>query len=73
MKYSFYFFGFGAGGMLIYSIYELGQPERGPDGRILEDEFSHLPVWEQYKNRVLKSLNYYQKVSFQVVFVDISK
>lgn len=61
MKWGFYFFGFAATSSVVYSIYELGQPERGPDGRILEDEFSHLPVFEQYKNRILKSLNYYQK------------
>lgn len=61
MKLGFYVFGVGGFGMGIWSLWELGQPERSPDGRDLEDEFSHLPPFEQHKNRILKSLNYYQK------------
>jgi mitochondrial import inner membrane translocase subunit TIM50 len=61
MKLGFYLFGISAGGFGIYTIYELGQPERDAEGRIIEDEFSHLPTFEQYKRRILSSFNYYQK------------
>lgn len=61
MKLGFYLFGISAGGFGIYTIYELGQPEKDADGRIIEDEFSHLPTFEQYKCRILASFNYYQK------------
>lgn len=47
--------------MGLWSIYELGQPERDPEGREIEDEYSHMPTFDQYKHRILKSLNYYQK------------
>lgn len=63
MKLGFYIFGISASGLGIWSIYELGQPERDSEGRMIEDEFSNMPAFEQYKNRILKSLNYYQKVS----------
>lgn len=61
MKLGFYLFGFSGAGFGIWSIYELGQPERDADGQIIEDEFSHLPTFEQYKRRILASFNYYQK------------
>lgn len=61
MKLGFYLFGASAVGFGIFTIYELGQPEQDAEGRIIEDEFSHLPTFEQYKNRILSSFNYYQK------------
>jgi len=61
MKLGFYLFGVSAVGFGAWTIYELGQPERDAEGRIVEDEFSHLPTFEQYKNRILSSFNYYQK------------
>lgn len=61
MKLGFYLFGFGGAGFGCYTLYELGQPEKDPEGNIIEDEFSHLPTFEQYKRRILASFNYYQK------------
>lgn len=61
MKLGFYLFGVSAGGFGVYTIWELGQPEKDAEGRIIEDEFSHLPTYEQYKRRILASFNYYQK------------
>lgn len=61
MKLGFYLFGVGGAGFGLYTIYELGQPEKDAEGRDIEDEFSHLPTFEQYKRRILASFNYYQK------------
>lgn len=61
MKLSFYLFGVFGAGFGMYTIYELGQPERDAEGKIIDDEFSHLPTFEQYKKRILASFNYYQK------------
>lgn len=68
MKLGFYIFSISMGGMGIWSFYEMGQPETDSEGRIIEDEFSHLPTLEQYKNRILKNLNYYQKVCYFIIF-----
>lgn len=61
MKLGFYFFGVSGAAFGVWTIFELGQPERDSEGRIIEDEFSHLPTFEQYKRRILSSFNYYQK------------
>lgn len=61
MKLGFYLFGVSGVGFGIWTIYELGQPEKDADGNFVEDEFSNLPTFEQYKNRILASFNYYQK------------
>lgn len=61
MKLGFYLFGVSMTGMGGWILYDMGQPERDSDGQIIVDEFSNLPTFEQYKNRILKSLNYYQK------------
>lgn len=45
-----------------WTIYDLGAPERDADGRIIEDEFSILPLPKQYLKRMWKSLTYYQKI-----------
>lgn len=61
MKLGFYMFGIFGVGFGGYSLYELAQPELDAEGRPITDEFSDLPPFEQYKNRILKSFNYYQK------------
>jgi import inner membrane translocase subunit TIM50 len=63
MKLGFYVFGVGMGGMGGWTLYDMGQPERDGEGQIIEDEYSNLPTLEQYKCRILKNLNYYQKVA----------
>lgn len=67
MKLGFYLFGIGGAGFGLYTIYELGQPEKDAEGRDIEDEFSHLPTFEQYKRRILASFNYYQKFVQEVL------
>lgn len=61
MKLGFYLFGFGMTTMGGWVLYDLGQPELDEQGNAIEDEFSSLPTFDQYKNRILKSMNYYQK------------
>jgi mitochondrial import inner membrane translocase subunit TIM50 len=61
MKLGFYLFGVGMTGMGGWVLWDMAQPEVDADGKVIEDEFSHLPKFEQCKNRILKSLNYYQK------------
>ncbi|CRL08119.1 CLUMA_CG020881, isoform A [Clunio marinus] len=61
MKLGFYIFGVSAAGFSLFSIYELGQPQKDHEGNIIEDQFSHLSTFEQYKRRILASFNYYQK------------
>lgn len=45
-----------------WTVYDLGSPERDIEGNIIEDEFSKLPLPQQYLKRVWKSLAYYQKI-----------
>lgn len=40
----------------------MGAPERDIDGQIIEDEFSKLPLPQQYIKRMWKSMTYYQKI-----------
>ncbi|KAG5672615.1 hypothetical protein PVAND_002730 [Polypedilum vanderplanki] len=61
MKLGFYVFGISMGAMGCWTLYDMAQPERDSEGQIIEDEYSHLPTLEQYKSRILKNLNYYQK------------
>lgn len=63
MKLGFYVFGLSMGGMGIWSLYEMAQPELDSEGKEIEDEYSHLPTFDRYKSRILKNFNYYQKVS----------
>lgn len=44
------------------AIYDLGSPELDVNGQIIEDEFSGLPIVQQYFKRMWKSLTYYQKM-----------
>lgn len=41
---------------------DLGAPEQDINGQIVEDEFSKLPLPQQYLKRMWKSLTYYQKI-----------
>ncbi|XP_070507679.1 mitochondrial import inner membrane translocase subunit TIM50-C-like [Chironomus tepperi] len=61
MKLGFYVFGLSMGGMGIWSLYEMAQPELDSEGKEIEDEYSHLPTFDRYKSRILKNFNYYQK------------
>lgn len=43
-------------------IYEMGAPKLGENGEIIEDEFTHLPSFQQYIKRMWKEMTFYQKV-----------
>lgn len=45
-----------------WTVHDFGSPEKDENGNIIEDEFSSLPVVQQYLKRMWKSLTYYQKV-----------
>lgn len=60
--FSFIVFGASATLMGAMLIHDLGKPERNADGTEIEDEFSNLPVVQQYVKRMWKSLTYYQKI-----------
>lgn len=47
---------------LVWSIIDLGAPEKTADGQIIEDEFSKYSLPTQYLKRMWKSLTYYQKI-----------
>lgn len=46
----------------VWTVIDLGAPERDVDGEIIVDEFSKLPLPQQYLKRMWKSLTYYQKI-----------
>lgn len=58
------FYVFGASSVIaaVWTVIELGAPERDFDGQVIEDEFSHQPLPQQYLKRMWKSLTYYQKI-----------
>uniref|UniRef100_A0A1B0DCG2 Mitochondrial import inner membrane translocase subunit TIM50 n=1 Tax=Phlebotomus papatasi TaxID=29031 RepID=A0A1B0DCG2_PHLPP len=62
MKIGFMVFGASAGMLGAWAIYDLGAPERDPAGKVIEDEFSNMPVVQQYFRRMWKNLTYYQKM-----------
>ncbi|XP_059622991.1 mitochondrial import inner membrane translocase subunit TIM50-C [Phlebotomus argentipes] len=62
MKIGFMVFGASAGIMGAWAIYDLGSPERDAAGKVIEDEFSKMPVVQQYFKRMWKSMTYYQKM-----------
>lgn len=62
MKIGFAIFGASASFFGVWIVYEFGSPETGPDGKFIEDEFTHMPVIPQYFKRMWKSLTYYQKM-----------
>lgn len=45
----------------MWSVYELGTPERDENGQIIQDEFSKMPVIQQYPKRMWKSFTFFQK------------
>ncbi|XP_015601101.1 mitochondrial import inner membrane translocase subunit TIM50-C [Cephus cinctus] len=61
MKYSFAFFGISMGLMGSVLVYELARPNIDENGNVIEDEFSHLPYFEQLYRRLCRELNYYKK------------
>lgn len=62
MNYGFAAFGVFMGIGFTYLVYELGRPNYDEHGNVIEDEFSHLPFFEQIYKRVKRELNYYTKV-----------
>ena len=55
LKYTAYFLGIWFVSTLGYIIVVFGSPQVGDDGHKIEDQYSHLPTWQQYLKR---SLNY---------------
>ncbi|XP_031638584.1 mitochondrial import inner membrane translocase subunit TIM50-C [Contarinia nasturtii] len=62
MKLGFYVFGVSTVIGAVWVVVDLGAPEKDSDGRVIEDEFSILPLPKQYLKRMWKSLTYYQKI-----------
>lgn len=62
MNYGFAAFGVFMGIGVAYLVYELGNPDYDENGKVIEDEFSHLPFFEQRFKRVKRELNYYTRV-----------
>lgn len=61
--FRFYIFGVSAIGGTIWIVYDFGSPEKDPEGNVIEDEFSVLPLPQQYLKRMWRSMTYYQKVN----------
>lgn len=57
--------------LAFWAVYNFGSPECDPEGNIIEDEFSKLPIVQQYLQRMWKSMTYYQKVSGSLAGVGI--
>lgn len=62
MKIGMYVFAASASVMAVWSVIDFGAPETDAEGKEIEDEFSHLPIVEQYFRRMWKSMTYYQKI-----------
>ncbi|KDR10492.1 mitochondrial import inner membrane translocase subunit TIM50-C-like [Zootermopsis nevadensis] len=62
MKYSFIAFGATFGILGSYMVYELGKPKRDENGNTVEDEFSQMPLIQQFFSRMLKEVNYYKRM-----------
>ncbi|XP_011870350.1 PREDICTED: mitochondrial import inner membrane translocase subunit TIM50-C-like [Vollenhovia emeryi] len=62
MNYGFVAFGVFMGIGSTYLVYELGRPNYDDHGNAIEDEFSHLPFFEQVYKRVKRELNYYTRL-----------
>ncbi|XP_050312740.1 mitochondrial import inner membrane translocase subunit TIM50-C-like [Anthonomus grandis grandis] len=56
MKYSFLFLGLSFTTIGGYIIMEYGKPPRNDFGEVIEDEYSHLPMWQQYLYRASKEV-----------------
>jgi len=64
MNYGFTTFGVFMGIGFTYLVYELGRPNYDEHGNPIEDEFSHLPFFEQIYKRIKRELNYYTRVHY---------
>lgn len=62
MKYTFIAFGVSFSCLGSYLIYELGKPPTDPEGRLMFDEFSQMPMVKQYFLRTLRELDYYKRM-----------
>ncbi|XP_011636208.1 mitochondrial import inner membrane translocase subunit TIM50-C-like [Pogonomyrmex barbatus] len=62
MNYGFAAFGISMSLGFTYLVYELGRPNYDEHGNVIEDEFSHLPFFEQIYKRVRRELNYYTRL-----------
>ncbi|XP_069670589.1 mitochondrial import inner membrane translocase subunit TIM50-C-like [Periplaneta americana] len=62
MKYSMIAFGATFGIVGSYMIYELGKPKRDENGHIVEDEFSQMPMVQQFFSRMWKEMDYYKRM-----------
>ncbi|KAG8227790.1 hypothetical protein J437_LFUL006424 [Ladona fulva] len=62
IKYTFLVFGVSFSAIGIYMLVEWGAPRRDENGEIVEDEFSHMPLPQQYFLRMLQEINYYKKI-----------
>jgi len=70
MNYGFTTFGVFMGIGFTYLVYELGRPNYDEHGNPIEDEFSHLPFFEQIYKRIKRELNYYTRVTiFLIIFI----
>lgn len=58
----FYVFGVSTIVVAGWTVVDLGAPERDAEGKIIEDEFSILPLPKQYLKRMWRSITYYQKI-----------
>lgn len=45
-----------------FLVYTLGKPSLDEDGGVVVDEYSDLPIWQQYFYRTLKELDYYKRL-----------
>ncbi|XP_043280851.1 mitochondrial import inner membrane translocase subunit TIM50-C-like [Venturia canescens] len=61
MKYSFIFFGVSMGILSSAIVYELAAPKYDENGKLIEDEFSGMPLAIQLCKRLWKEMNYYKK------------
>lgn len=44
-------------------VIEMGAPRRDDEGKVIEDEYSHLALPLQYLRRTWKELTFYEKVA----------
>ncbi|XP_046402331.1 mitochondrial import inner membrane translocase subunit TIM50-C-like [Ischnura elegans] len=62
IKYTFLVFGVSFGAIGIYMLVEWGAPRKDENGEIVRDEFSDMPLVQQYFLRMLQEINYYKKM-----------
>lgn len=62
MKYTLLFIGISFGTLGTYLLFELGKAPLDPAGGKGTDEFSHLPVYQQYFYRTVRELEFYSRI-----------